>query len=87
MLNPLIHLRGIKTLTPEDLDLPMNSISSGTDLDDIDDDIDFSMAEGNQKVCKVERELPSNNFNIRTLMQDKIEEMKRNSNIEWIPRL
>ena len=46
MFNPLIHLQGIKTLTVKDLDLPMNSIASGTDLDDIDDDIDFSITEG-----------------------------------------
>lgn len=87
MFNPLTHLQGIKTFTPKDLELPMNPISSGTDLDDIDDDIDFSIAEGNQKGCKIERGLPQNNFNIRTLTQDKIEEMKRNSNTEWIPRL
>ena len=87
MFNPLVHFQGIKTLTPEDLDLPMNSMSSGTDLDNIDDDINFSITEGNQKYCKIERELPKNNFNIRTLIQDKIEEMKRNSNIGWIPQL
>ena len=87
MFNPITHLQGIRIVTPEDLDLPMNSISSGTDLDDIDDDVDFSITEGNQKGCKIERELPQNNFNIRTLTQDKIEEMKINSNIEWIPQL
>lgn len=87
MVNPLIHLQEVKTLTPKDLDLPMNSVASGTDLDDIDDDIDFSITEDNEEVCKIGRELPQNNFNIRTLTQDKIEEMKRNSNIEWIPRL
>ena len=86
MFEPIFN-SGIRTLTPKDLDLPMNSISSGTDLDDIDDDIDFSIAEDNQKGCKIERELPQNNFNIRTLTQDMIEEMKRNSNIEWVPRL
>ena len=53
----------------------------------IDDDIIFNMQEGNRNTCKLERELPQNNFNIRTLTQDTIEEMKRNSNVEWIPRL
>lgn len=87
MFNPILSDQGIKTLTPANLDLSMNSISSGTDLDDIDDDIDFSIMEGKQEVYRIERELPQNNFNIRTLTQSKLEELKQNSNIGWIPRL
>lgn len=88
MFNLMNNLEGVRIITPTDLGLDFQtaSIDSGTNLDDIDDDIDFSIAEGNQEGCKIERELPQNNFNIRTLTQDKIEEMKRNSNIEWIPR-
>ena len=86
MFGPIFNSR-IRTLTPADLDIDMNSISSRTDLDDVDDDITFNMQEGNQKGYAIKRELPQNNFNVRTLTQDKIEEMKRNSNVEWIPRL
>ena len=77
----------IKTLTPADLDIDLNPIASGTDLDDIDDDITFNGGECNRNTYKIERELKQNNFNIRTLTQDKIEEMKQNSNTGWIPRL
>ena len=86
MFNPMFK-QGIRILTPADLELDLNSISSGTDLDDIDDDITFNMREGSENTYKIERELPQNNFNIRTLTQDNIEEMKRNSTIGWVPRL
>ncbi len=85
MFNPFNS--GMRVLTLQDLDLNLNGIDSQTTLSDVDDDIDFNIGEGNQKGYAVERELPQNNFNIRTLTQDKIEEMKRNSNIEWVLRL
>ena len=65
MFGPIFN-SGIRTLTPANLDIDMNPISSGTDLDDIDDDINFNMREGNENAYKIERELPQNNFNIRT---------------------
>ena len=91
MFNPITHIQGVRTLTPKDLglDFQANSIDSGTSLDDIDDDIDFN-AESFNTINEMQIiELPQSNFNVRTLTQDKIDEMKRNRlpNTEWIPRL
>ena len=66
----------MRVLTPQDLDLNLNQESNITTLDDIDDDIDFNIGEDNQKDYAIERELPQNNFNIRTLTQEQINAMK-----------
>ena len=75
MYNPFNS--GMRVLTPQDLDLNLNQEDAISTLDDVDDDIDFIIGEGNQKGYAIERELPQNNFNIRTLTQDQINAMKR----------
>ena len=75
MYNPFNS--GIRVLTPQDLGLNLNQESAISTLDDVDDDIDFNIREYNQKGYAIERELPQNNFNIRTLTQDQINAMKR----------
>ena len=90
MFGPIFEpmlLANIKTLTVADLDIELNSVDDSTTLSDIDDDINFDVSAGNDSLRGIYRELPQNNFNIRTLTQDKIEEMKRNSNTGWIPRI
>lgn len=67
---------GMRVLTPQDLELNLNQENAIATLDDIDDDIDFNIGEGNQKGYAIERELPQNNFNIRTLTQEQINAMK-----------
>ena len=74
MYNPFNS--GMRILTPQDLDLNLNQESNLTTLDDVDDDIDFNIEEGNQKGYAIERDLPQNDFNIRTLTQDQINAMK-----------
>ena len=74
MYNPFNS--GMRVLTPQDLDLNINQEDAISTLDDIDDDIDFNIGEGNQKGYAIERELPQNNFNIRTLTQEQINAMK-----------
>ena len=74
MYNPFNSV--MRVLTPQDLDLNLNQESAISTLDDIDDDIDFNIGEGNQKGYAIERELPQNNFNIRTLTQEQINAMK-----------
>ena len=74
MYNPFNS--GMRVLTPQDLGLNLNQESSIATLDDVDDDIDFNIGEGNQKGYAIERELPQNNFNIRTLTQEQINAMK-----------
>ena len=74
MYNPFNS--GMRVLTPQDLGLDLNQESNITTLNDIDDDIDFNIGESNQKVYAIERELPQNNFNIRTLTQEQINAMK-----------
>lgn len=75
MYNPFNS--GMRVLTPQNLDLRLNQEDAIATLDDIDDDIDFNIGEGNQKGYAIERELPQNNFNIRTLTQEQINKMKR----------
>ena len=77
MYNPFNS--GMRVLTLQDLGLNLNQESNIATLDDVDDDIDFNIREGNQKGYAIERELPQNNFNVRTLTQDQINEMKRSS--------
>lgn len=48
-----------------------NGIDDITDLDDVDDDMKF-----NSEMPIVE--LPQRDFNIRTLTQDKLDEMRKN---------
>lgn len=67
---------GMRILIPQDLDLNLNQTNTISTLDDVDDDIDFNIGEGNQKGYAIERELPQNNFNIRTLTQEQINAMK-----------
>lgn len=74
MYNPFNS--GMRVLTPRDLGLNLNQESNIATLDNVDDDIDFNIGEGNQKDYAIERELPQNNFNIRTLTQDQINAMK-----------
>ena len=74
MYNPFNS--GMRILTPQDLDLNLNQESNITTLDDIDDDIEFNVGEGYRSGYAIERELPQNNFNIRTLTQDQINAMK-----------
>ena len=74
MYNPFNS--GMRVLTPQDLDLNLNQEDAISTLDDVDDDIDFIIGEGNQKGYAIERELPQNNFNIRTLTQEQINAMK-----------
>lgn len=74
MYNPFNS--GMRVLTPQDLDLKLNKEDAISTLDDIDDDIDFNIRESNQKGYAIERELPQNNFNIRTLTQEQINAMK-----------
>ena len=74
MYNPFNS--GMRVLTPRDLDLNLNQEAAISTLDDIDDDIDFNIGEGNQKGYAIQRELPQNNFNIRTLTQEQINAMK-----------
>lgn len=74
MYNPFNS--GMRILTPQDLDLNLNQESNLTTLDDVDDDIDFNIEEGNQESFAIERDLPQNDFNIRTLTQDQIDAMK-----------
>ena len=74
MYNPFNS--GMRVLTLKDLDLNLNQQDTISTLDDIDDDIDFNIGEGNTKGYAIERELPQNNFNIRTLTQDQINAMK-----------
>lgn len=87
MYNPFNS--GMRVLTPSDLDLNLNGIDSQTTLSDIDDDIDMKLPdpiisdnpEDRQAFYEsVTPKLPQNNFNIRTLTQDQINEMK-NPNI------
>lgn len=73
----MIFQNGIKFLTPEDLMFGSSQISDLSTLDDVDDDIDFNIGGGSQKGYAIERDLPQNNFNIRTLTQDQINAMKR----------
>lgn len=75
MYNPFNS--GMRVLTPQELDLNLNQESVISTLDDVDDDIDFNIDEGNQKGYAIERDLPQNNFNIRTLTQEQINKMKR----------
>ena len=74
MYNPFNS--GMRVLTPNNLGLNLNQETAISTLDDIDDDIDFNIGEGNIKGYAIERELPQNNFNIRTLTQDQINAMK-----------
>ena len=67
----------MRILTPQDLDLNLNQESNITTLDDIDDDIDFTIKDYNAAGYAIERDLPQNNFNIRTLTQEQINKMKR----------
>ena len=78
MYNPFNS--GIRVLTPQDLGLNLNQESAISTLDDVDDDIDFNIGEGIQKGYAIERELPQNNFNIRTLTQDQIDKIKNSAN-------
>ena len=68
---------GMRILTPQDLDLNLNQGSNITTLDDIDDDIDFNIKDYNVAGYAIERDLPQNDFNIRTLTQEQINKMKR----------
>ena len=68
------NLNGMRIITISDLDIDMNPISSGTDLDDIDDDIDIVVKENtNSEVPNTfglpSIPLPHSDFNIRTLTQ------------------
>ena len=72
----MLYQNGIKVLTPEDLELNLNQESNIATLDDVDDDIDFNIEDYNAEGYAIERELPQNNFNIRTLTQDQINAMK-----------
>ena len=74
MYNPFNS--GMRVLTPQDLDLNLNQDDTISNLDDVDDDIDFNIGEGTQKGYAIERELPQNSFNIRTLTQEQINAMK-----------
>ena len=74
MYNPFNS--GMRVLTPQDLDLNLNQENAISTLDNVDDDIDFNIGEGNQKGYAIEGELPQNNFNIRTLTQEQINAMK-----------
>ena len=78
MYNPFNS--GMRALTPQDLELNLNQESAISTLDDVDDDIDFNVGEGNQEGYAIERELPQNNFNIRTLTQDQLDKMKNSAN-------
>lgn len=75
MYNPFNS--GMRVLTPEDLELNLNQESNIATLDDVDDDIDFNIEDYNAAGYAIERDLPQNNFNIRTLTQDQINAMKR----------
>ena len=72
----MLYQNGIKVLTPEDLELNLNQESNIATLDDVDDDIDFNIEDYNAAGYAIERELPQNNFNIRTLTQEQINAMK-----------
>ena len=78
MYNPFNS--GVRVLTSQDLDLSLNQESAISTLDDVDDDIEFNIGECNQKGYAIERELPQNNFNIRTLTQNQIDKMKNSAN-------
>lgn len=61
------------------LGLPLNNELTVTDLDDIDDTMDLETAKIGL-VGAITPELPQRNFNIRTLTQVKLEELKKSSN-------
>ena len=75
----------IRTLTINDLDASIQC-SDLAMLDDVDDEM--SLLDINQASISsnsaIYRELPQNNFNIRTLTQEMLEEMKRDSNLNII---
>jgi hypothetical protein len=84
MYNPFSA--GVRVLTSQDLDLNLNGIDSQTTLSDIDDDIDMKLVDSVIPTNSEDRgtfyesitpKLPQNNFNIRTLTQEQINEMKR----------
>ena len=60
----------------EVLGLDVNSICSTTDLDDIDDSMSIELAEVGL-VGAITPELPQREFNIRTLTQEKLDELRR----------
>lgn len=75
MYNPFNS--GMRVLTLQDLDLNLNQKSNIATLDDVDDDIDFNIEDYNAAGYAIERDLPQNDFNIRTLTQEQINKMKR----------
>ena len=75
MYNPFNS--GMRVLTPNNLGLNLNQETAISTLDDIDDDIDFTIKDYNAAGYAIERDLPQNNFNIRTLTQEQINKMKR----------
>lgn len=62
----------------EQLGVGLNETCSITNLDDIDDTMDFELAQIGL-VGAVAPELPHRDFNIATLTQDKLEELKKSS--------
>ena len=84
----MIEEKFLGTLTIESImgDLMRTSTANISTLDDIDDDM-FEAPLGSTSIEDCYRELPQNNFNIRTLTQDKIEELKINSNFTVIRRM
>lgn len=73
----MIYQNGIKVLTPEDLMVGNNQVSDLSMLDNVDDDINFNIEDYNATGYAIERDLPQNDFNIRTLTQEQINKMKR----------
>ena len=52
-----------------------------TDLDDVDDDINMNIGE------PITPELPNREYNIRTLTNEDLAELKNNTaNVTWIPK-
>ena len=73
----MLYQNGIKVLTTEDLVAGNNQVSHISTLNDVDDDINFNIEDYNAAGYAIERDLPQNNFNIRTLTQEQINKMKR----------
>ena len=74
-----IKVTNLKEMS-EVLGIGSNDTSTITDLDDIDDTMDFELAQVGM-VEAVTPELPQRNFNIATLTPDKLEQLKKSSKL------
>ena len=74
-----IKVTNLKEMS-EVLGIGSNDTSTTTDLDDIDDTIDFELAKVGM-VGTITPELPQRNFNIATLTPDKLEQLKKSSKL------